>query len=287
MKPDSYSLSHPCIGLALGGGGARSLAHIGVLKVFEQAGIPVHRLTGASMGGMIAAAYAFGLPLAEIESVAMRMANPRQLIRLVDFTPFRRGVLAGKHVRQFITNIFGAAATFADLHIPLALTATDLSRGQLVLLNEGSLVDAVLATCTVAGLWPPVQIGNTLLVDGGFYNNLPVDITRQMGADIVIALDAAPHFPRLTINPSEEPIHPLPGPVPDFVEDFYQALMILSDLLTHKQLEDAPPNYLIRPVLADDISLLAFHRAKEIIAAGEQAALLALPQITEIFKHPK
>jgi NTE family protein len=281
MKPDN----HPYIGLALGGGGARSLAHIGTLKVLEQAGIPVHRLTGASMGGMIAAAYAFGLPLVEIESVAMRMANTRQLIRLLDFVPFRRGVLAGKRVRQFITNIFGAEATFADLHIPLALTATDLTRGQLVLLNEGSLVDAVLATCTIPGLWPPVRIGDNLLVDGGFYNNLPVDVTRQMGADIVIALDAAPHFPRPAIDPGEEYQHPLPGPVPDFAEDFYQAMMILSDLLTHKQLEDAPPDYIVRPSMADDISLLAFHRAKEIIAAGEQAARLALPEIVEICKR--
>jgi NTE family protein len=285
MKLDNHLFNHPCIGLALGGGGARSLAHIGTLKVFEQAGIPVHRLTGSSMGGMIAAAYAFGLPLAEIETVAMRMANPRQLIRLIDFVPFRRGVVAGKHVRQFIANIFGAESAFADLHIPLALTATDLTRGQLVLLKEGSLVDAILATCTVPGLWPPVQIGNTLLVDGGFYNNLPVDITRQMGADIVIALDAAPHFPRQAINPDEESQHPLPGPVPDFVEDFYQAMMILSDLLTHKQLEDAPPDYIVRPIMADDISLLAFHRAKEIIAAGEQAARLALPKIMEICKR--
>ena len=280
MKP----ANPPCIGLALGGGGARSLAHIGTLKVLEQAGIPVHRLTGASMGGMIAAAYAFGLPLAEIESAAIRMANPRQLIRLTDFTPFHRGILAGKHVRQFIANIFGAESTFADLHIPLALTATDLTRGQLVLLKEGLLVDAVLATCTVPGLWPPVQIGNTLLVDGGFYNNLPVDICRQMGADIVIALDAAPHFPRQALNTSEGSQHPLPGPVPEFVEDFYQAMMILSDLLTHKQLEDAPPDYIVRPIMADDISLIAFHRAKEIIAAGEQAARSALPEIIEMLE---
>jgi NTE family protein len=280
MKPDNP----PCIGLALGGGGARSLAHIGTLKVLEGAGIAVHRLTGSSMGGMIAAAYAYGLPLAEIESVAIRMANPRQLLRITDFAPFHRGILAGKRVRQFIAHIFGPESTFADLHIPLALTATDLTRGQLVLLKEGLLVDAVLATCTVPGLWPPVQIGNTLLVDGGFYNNLPVDITRQMGADIVIALDAAPHFPRQADNPSEEAQHPLPGPVPEFVEDFYQALMILSDLLTHKQLEDAPPDYIVRPIMADDISLIAFHRAKEIITAGEQAARSALPDIIKILE---
>jgi NTE family protein len=273
---------HACIGLALGGGGARSLAHIGILKVFERAGIPVHRLTGASMGGMIAAAYAMGLPLAEIESVAIRMANPRQLMRLVDFVPFRRGVLAGKQVRQFVTHIFGAEASFSDLRIPLALTATDLARGQLVVLREGSLVDAVMATCTVPGLWPPVQIGKALLVDGGLYNNIPVDITRQIGADIVIAFDAAPHFPRQVITSDGDYLHPLPGPVPDFIEDFYQAMMILSDLLTNKLMEETPPDYLLRPILADDISLVSFHRAKEIITAGEQAAQSALPDIFKI-----
>lgn len=276
--------NHPCIGLALGGGGARSLAHIGVLKVFAQAGLPVHRLTGASMGGMIAAGYACGMPLAAIEAVAQRMADPRQLIRLIDFVPFRRGVMAGKRLRQFVTRLFGAGTTFADLRLPLALTATDLTRGQLVLLQEGLLVDAVLATCTIPGLWPPVQIGDHSLIDGGFYNNLPVDVTRRMGADIVIALDAAPHFPRPAPARGQEVRHPLPGPVPDFVEDFYQALMILSDLLTHKQLEDAPPDYIIRPTLADDISLIAFHRAEEIIAAGESAAQQALPEVLALVR---
>jgi NTE family protein len=269
----------PIVGLALGGGGARSLAHIGSLKVFEQAGIPVHRLSGSSMGGMIAAAYAAGLSAAEIEVVALRMSNARQLVRLVDFAPFRRSVLAGKHVRQLVTEILGEERTFTDLRIPLALTATDLMRGELVLLRSGSLVDAVMATCTIPGLWPPVRIGNAFLVDGGLYNNIPVEITRQMGADIVIALDAAPHFPREVITPDGEYPHPLPGPVPDFMEDFYQAIMILSDQLTHKQLEDAPPDIILRPIMADDISLVSFHRAKEIIAAGEDAARLVLPEV--------
>jgi NTE family protein len=272
----------PCIGLALGGGGARSLAQIGVLKVFKQAGIPVHLLTGASMGGMIGAAYALGLPLAAIEATAMRMSSPRQLSRLVDFAPLRRGLIAGQHVRQFIADLLGAETTFADLRIPLALTATDLTRGQLVLLREGSLVEAVLATCTVPGLWPPVQIEGAYLVDGGFYNNLPVDIARQMGADIVIALDVAPHFPRPASAHTHALPHALPGPMPVFLEDFYQAMMILSDLLTNRQLEDAPPDYILRPGLPDDISLIAFHRAKDILAAGEAAARSALPDIIKI-----
>jgi NTE family protein len=275
----------PCIGLTLGGGGARSLAHIGVLKVFEQAGIPVHRLTGSSMGGMIAAACAAGLRPGEIEAIALRMANTRRLIHLVDFVPFRRGLLAGNQVRQFITGIFGAQTTFEDLHIPLTLTATDLSRGQLVLLQSGPLVEAVLATCTIPGLWPPVRMGDALLVDGGLYNNVPVDINRQMGAEFVIALDAAPHFPREAVASGTPNPHPLPGPVPDFLEDFYQALMILTDLLTHKQLEDAPPDILIRPNLPDEISLFAFNRAAEIITAGEQAAQASLARIEMNFSR--
>ena len=273
-----------CIGLTLGGGGARSLAHIGALKVFEQAGIPVQRLTGSSMGGLIAAACAAGMSASEIEARALRMAHTRSLIHLVDFVPFRRGLIAGNQVRQFITDIFGPQITFADLRIPLALTATDLNRGQLVVLQSGSLVDAVLATCTVPGLWPPVRMGQALLVDGGLYNNVPVDIARQMGANIVIALDAAPHFPRQPSASDSQFRHPLPGPVPDFLEDFYQAIMILSDLLTYKQLEDAPADILIRPDLPDDISLFAFHRAAEIIAAGEKAAHDCLPQIIDFIK---
>ena len=280
MGPDK----RPGLGLALGGGGARSLAYIGILKVFEQEGIQVNYLTGASMGGMIAAAYAAGLSAVEIEAVALRMTRPRQLIHLIDFAPFQRGIISGKHVRQLITDIIGVERTFTDLRIPLALTATDLARGRLVLLRAGSLVDAVLATCTVPGLWPPVQIGDTLLVDGGLYNNIPVDIARQMGAEIVIALDAAPHFPKDESAPGNEYPQALPGVVPDFLEDFYQAMMILSDLLTHKQLEDAPPDLLLQPKLAEDISLFAFHRAAEIISAGEAAARSALPDVQYLLR---
>jgi NTE family protein len=275
MKTDKS----PVIGLALGGGGARSLAHIGAMKVFEQAGIPVHCLSGSSMGGMIAAACALGLSAVQIESVALRMAHTRQIIRLFDFVPFRRGLIAGNRVRKFVTSIFGSESTFADLRIPLTLTATDLHRGKPVLLQSGSLVDAILATCTIPGLWSPVQIGNAFLVDGGLYNNVPAGITRQMGADLVIALDVAQHFPRDEDIPDGKGPHPLPGPLPDFLEDFYQAIMILSDLLTNIQLEADPPDFLLRPALGDDVSLFAFHRAAEIIAAGEQAAQARLPDI--------
>jgi NTE family protein len=124
-----------------------------------------------------------------------------------------------------------------------------------------------------------VQIGNAFLVDGGLYNNVPAGITRQMGADIVIALDVAQHFPHDEDIPDGKGPHPLPGPLPDFLEDFYQAIMILSDLLTNIQLEADPPDFLLRPTLGDDISLFAFHRAAEIIAAGEQAAQARLPDI--------
>jgi len=201
--------NHPCIGLALGGGGARSLAHIGVLKVLEQAGIPVHRLTGASMGGMIAAAYAFGLSLQRWSPwlYAWRTTPNHPS---VDFAPFRRGFWLENVCANSLQIFLGRHPPLRTCIFPGADRYRFIPRAA-GMLKEGSLVDAVLATCTVAGLWPPVQIGNTLLVDGGFYNNLPVDITRQMGADIVIALDAAPHFPRQENNLAKEPRHPLPG----------------------------------------------------------------------------
>ncbi len=135
--------NRPKIGLALGGGGARGLAHIGVLKVFERSGIPIDFLTGTSMGGIIAGAYAAGISPAELEAEAERMTHVSSMMRLVDLSGPRRGLIEGKHIRAYLCDLLGKDTTIENLSIPLALPAVDLVSGQQVVLRQGLLVEAV------------------------------------------------------------------------------------------------------------------------------------------------
>jgi len=178
------------VGLALSGGGARGLAHIGVLKVLEQEGVPIDYLAGASMGGLIAAGYAAGLIPDFLEQEALRMGNIRRLLALADRSLPRRGLFEGQKVRQYLAGHLGDR-TFDDLRLPLALVAVDLNGGREVILRDGPVVDAVRATISLPGVFTPVERDGQLLVDGGLLNNLPADVVRQMGADVVIAVDVS------------------------------------------------------------------------------------------------
>jgi NTE family protein len=207
------------------------------------------------MGGVIAAGYAAGLSPAELETQAVRMSRKRELVRLVDISPPRRGLLAGSQVRLFLSSLIGEHLTFADLRCPLALCAVDLVTAQPLALCEGPLMPAVVATMSIPGLFPPVEIGACRLVDGGVLNNLP----------------EKPHFPL-----------PLPG----FFQDLYRAELIMIAELTQARLHLSPPDLLIRPPTAPDVTtFLGFLRAGEIIQAGEIAAREALPDILQLLEQ--
>jgi NTE family protein len=143
-------MNRPVVGLTLSGGGARGLAHIGVLKVLERRAVPIDCISGASMGGVLAAAYASGLSPQMLESLALRMARLRRLVRLVDLRPPRRGLLAGTKLRSYLAQFIPPGLTFADLRLPLALEAVDLRTGEEVALAEGPVLDAALATSAFA-----------------------------------------------------------------------------------------------------------------------------------------
>ena len=143
-------MSRPWIGLALSGGGAHGLAHIGVLSVLERRHIPIDCLSGASMGGLIAAAYASGMTPSMLATLALRMSRVRRLIRLVDLRPPHRGLLAGTKLRAFLGQFIPPEMTFADLRLPLALEAVDLRSGEEVALTDGPVLDAVMATSSVS-----------------------------------------------------------------------------------------------------------------------------------------
>ena len=266
-------MSRPRIGLALSGGGARGLAHIGVLSVLERQGIPIDCLSGASMGGLIAAAYAAGMTPPMLETLALRMARVRRLVRLVDLRPPHRGLLAGTKLRAFLAQFIPPETTFADLRLPLALEAVDLRTGEEVALTEGPVLDAVLATSAFPGILPPVEWCGRYLVDGGVLDNLPVGLARGLGAERVIAVDVGA-CDRGQWDPLDGG-----GPLPDFLEMALDAVGVMVSVQTQAKLRANPPDLLIHPYLPHDIGTFSsFTRAAEIIRLGEQAAERALHQ---------
>ncbi len=280
-----HLLSRPRVGLALSGGGARGLAHIGVLKVLEREGIPVDYLAGTSMGGLIAAGFAAGLSADYLEREALHMGQYAQLVRLFDLTLPGAGLVEGKKIEAYLMQHLGER-TFDDLEIPLALMAVDLQNGEEVVLVEGPVVEAVRATISMPGVFVPVYRDGRVLVDGGLLNNLPADVVRRMGADVVMAVDVFMPLDRLPPFPDgNDGRLPLPQ-ISLAIETLRRSVLVVGAHLQTQRLAQARPEVLIRPELGRDITLFSgYNRAAEIIAAGERAAEQALPRIQECLGH--
>lgn len=176
----------PKIGLALGGGGPKGLAHIGVIKVLVDHGIPIHCIAGTSAGALIGGMYAFSGDIRTVESYILEKNRLEMLSYIVD-PSFRGGFLEGNRLEQFLKG-FLHEATFQQLRLPFAATAVDLKTGKKVDIVSGVVSTAIRASCTIPMLFKPVEIGNHLFVDGGVLSSVPVQTAFDMGADIVIAV---------------------------------------------------------------------------------------------------
>jgi len=174
----------PSIGLALGGGFARGIVHIGVLKVLEEENIPVGYVAGTSVGALVGSAYCSGVSPVELESVASRVRF-RDLAR---WTLSRYGFATNLRMISFLNNLL-KVKTFEELRIPLAITATDFISGEGVVFRSGPLIDAVRASCAYPGVFLPVTVNGRMLVDGMLAHSLPTTPVREMGAERVLAVN--------------------------------------------------------------------------------------------------
>lgn len=184
-------MSRKKIGLALGGGSVRGLAHIGVLKELEKAGIKPDYIAGTSIGAAIGTIYAAGISPYVLED----LIYGTQWKELLDFTIPKKGLLEGRRIERYITKTIGNK-TFSELRIPLRIVATDLFRERKVVFKEGSLAKAVRASIAIPGVFSPLNVEGEEYVDGGLVDPIPVDVVKEMGADIVIVVD-------LTVNLKE------------------------------------------------------------------------------------
>ena len=179
---DGFVKSRYKLGLALSGGGTRGIAHIGVLQAFAEARIRIDVVAGTSAGSLIGAMYANGIP-------CEKMIEEAKLIKRKDLLNSKLVIGSSSANIKAVADRLLDGVTFEQLKLPFSAVAVDIASGDEVILNEGDVATAVSASCAVPALFTPVKTGDMLLVDGGLLNNMPADVCRRMGADIVIGVD--------------------------------------------------------------------------------------------------
>jgi len=189
------------IGYALGGGAARGLSHIGVLKVLHENGIYPDIIAGTSIGAIIGALYAGGYDPGDIEQLVLGL-DWKKLVYLFDMTLPLSGLLQGKRVVSLLKSIL-RDTTFSQLRCDFACVATDIISGEQVVLRDGSLIEAVRASISIPGIFTPVVIKGRYLVDGGLINTVPVSVCREMGAKYVIGVNVIPVPTKIMCNPNK------------------------------------------------------------------------------------
>lgn len=250
----------PKVGLALGGGGARGFAEIGVLRVLEQEKIPVSFVAGTSVGSLIGALYADTGRVLDAEFHAVTVTE-EDLFDYRAFAVFSGGFVKGERLRQFLgANL--KSKTIEQMKIPYAAVAVDVASGKAVTFQRGPIAPAVHASCAIPGVFVPVQIGGRTYVDGGVVNPVPADVARSMGAEVVIAVSIPP------LARGDVPTNPLAVA--------YQSVTIMSAEIGRLRARDA--DVVITPDVGD-VAYDDFTQKKRLLTAGEDAARRALPQI--------
>ena len=247
------------IGLALGGGAARGFAHVGVIAVLEEAGLKPQLVVGTSAGSLVAALYASGKTSAQLQQTALNMEE----VAITDWMLpiFGRGMFRGEALARYVNDLV-AGRLIENMAIPLGIVATDLNSGQAVLFQRGDTGTAVRASSAVPAVFVPVKISGREYVDGGLVSPVPVRFARQMGADIVVAVDIS--------NPPEA------NPAGDTLQILLQTFSIMGKSINQYELKDA--DVVVRP---SQIGLKSadFSARQRAMDAGRAAMLAALPAL--------
>jgi NTE family protein len=255
----------PKVGIALGGGFARGLAHIGVFKVLEEEKIPIDFIAGTSVGSVIGAAYASGIAVKELEEVAA-------LVRFRDFSRWtfsRFGLFSNDKMAVFLRNVL-RCRTFEELRIPLAVAATDIITGEPAVFTSGDLIDPVRASCAYPGMFQPVRVGGRLLVDGLLAHSVPAMPLRDMGAERVISVYLAAHWVK-------------PGGPRHVFDVIGQCFSIAQERMCGPW--QAASDVIVIPEIGE-FAYDDFVRAADLIRCGEAAAHAAMPQIRSWMPAP-
>ena len=291
-------------GLALGSGSARGLAHVGIIKVLEAYHIPIDLIAGTSIGSVIGSLYAAGASTEQLVEAALSMKRSTTFF-LMDPTIPHSGLISGNRIEEKLNQLALEGKTFNDLKIPFATVATDIENGTKVILNQGSVIKAVRASISIHGIFTPEKYQDYYLVDGGVIDPIPVDLVKQMGADIIIAVNLTKLNPAYTVvlmineetgnleevtEPSEDSTSEKKSTLrskieqlkirlerPNIFEVISQSIDIMEAKISEQSLEGA--DVVIIPFGIKDIDLFDFDKAEMLIKGGIIATLLNIPEI--------
>jgi len=257
----------PKIALVLGGGGARGLAHIGVLKVLEQESIPVDMVIGASVGSIVGALYCAGMKIEEIEHLGentgwdkLTNISGAALVKLL----VAESLLSTKKTEKYLSKFLGNKK-FEDLDIPFACVAADIQTGEKIIFKEGDVLKAIRASSTVPGLFKPVEYRHRFLFDGGLVDNLPTDIAEIMGADLIVAVPVEADFSKYKLE--------------SVLQILNQSIYIQGRVLDQELIKKS--DILIKPHVKD-ITAMDLWRSEECIDAGEKAARKVIVELKNL-----
>lgn len=253
------------IGLALGGGGTRGLAHIGIIEVLEREGINIDMIAGTSIGSVIGGLYACGVPLKYIEGIA----DVLEWDNITDITFPRIGLIKGNKFLSF-TKVITGHKNFDELDIPFSAVCCDIETGEKIIISSGSVADAIRASISLPGIYVPYYHKERLLVDGGIVEKIPISTVKMMGADIIIAVDVGKEDIRTEVN------------------NIFDVLFNTFDIM-HKQfnsLRELNADIIIKPSL-DNISSFDLENVDKCINAGKKAAEKSLASIKKIIEERK
>jgi len=262
--PQPVAKRPPTVGLALGGGAARGFAHVGVIQVLEEAGLRPDLVVGTSAGSLVAALYASGRTGAQLQQVAEAMEEAA----FTDWTLplFNRGMLRGEALARYV-NVQVSNKLIEQMALPLGIVATDLNSGSGVLFQRGDTGTAVRASSAVPAVFIPVKIGGHEYVDGGLVSPVPVRFARQMGADIVIAVDISSA--------------PEGNPAADTMQVLLQTFAIMGKSINGHELRNA--DIVVRPALAG-VGSADFSAKRLAIEAGRTSMQRMLPQLRALME---
>ena len=296
-------------GLALGSGSARGLAHVGVIQVLEAYGIPIDMIAGTSIGSVIGSLYASGASIEKLMEAALSMKKSKTLT-LLDPALLHSGFIKGHRAEEIIKTIALKDKTFDDLNIPFAAIATVLKNGAKAVIKKGKVIDAVRASISIPGIFTPVKYRDYFLVDGGLVDPVPVDVTKDLGADIVIAVSLAKIRSRtiaLDMNnaeinikdeekKSEDAIIELKSIIqqkieeakstlkaPHIFEIITQTIDIMESKIIERSLEGT--DVVIVPFGLRHVRDFDFDKAEQLIRGGIIATCHKIPEIKSVIKE--
>ncbi|HEV8132788.1 MAG TPA: patatin-like phospholipase family protein [Acidobacteriota bacterium] len=275
------------VGLALGGGAAFGIAHLGVLKVLEENKIPIDLIAGCSQGSIIGVGYAAGIETDEMIAIARRLGKLKNILKPIDLTLTKPGILGGRRMIGIFSPLLKGKVTFEDLVLPCRTIATDIETGERIAIGTGRLDEAFRASSSVPMVFAPFKKGERALVDGGVADPCPAGVVHEMGADLCIAVNVVPPLKRGVENVVSRlyrrinrlnPLSYLGGSadLPNLFDIVMNAMQILQYELGNFKAITA--DVLINPDLSD-FTWIEYYRAEELIRRGAEAAERVLPAI--------